>query len=117
MLKTGPAKKVTIHVNEDTIASGDFLYREIFGFLLGRGVAGATLVRPQAGFGAHHRPHTVRGAGAAGDHLPVRIEFVESPERVDAILPALCELVTDGLIEAHDTIVIKAPVERGTSEP
>ncbi len=38
---------------------------------------------------------------------PVRIEFVESPEIVEAILPPLCELVKDGLIDAHDTTIVK----------
>ena len=55
MLNPGPAKKVTIHLNEDTAARKDFLYNEIFAFLLARGVAGATLVRPDAGFGSHRR--------------------------------------------------------------
>src|SRR4051812_17992015 len=99
MLQTGPAKKVIIHLNDDTTALGDFLYREIFAFLLERGIAGATLLRPQAGFGAHHRPHAVHAAGAAGEHLPVRIEFVESIEAVNRLLPFLCDLVTDGLVE------------------
>ena len=49
------------------------------------------------------------GAGSvAGEHLPIRIEFLESPETVDGILPALCELVTDGLIESHATTIVKS---------
>jgi PII-like signaling protein len=44
----------------------------------------------------------------AGEHLPVRIEFMESPEVVDAILPALCEMVSDGVIEVHATTIVKA---------
>lgn len=107
MLQHGPAKKVVIHLNEDTTATDDFLYREIFSFLLERGVAGATLLRPQAGFGAHHRAHSVDGAGAAGEHLPVRIEFVESVESVNGLLPALCDLLTDGLVEVQETFIVK----------
>ena len=38
----------------------------------------------------------------------MRIEFIESKEAADALLPALCELITDGLIEVHDTTIIKA---------
>ena len=34
MLTLGPAKKITIYLNEDTSSSRDFLYREIFEFLL-----------------------------------------------------------------------------------
>ena len=108
MLAPGLAKKVTIHLNEDTSARHDFLYNEIFAFLREHGVAGATLIRPAAGFGSHHRTHSTEGDEAEREHLPVRIEFIESKKNADALLPSLCELITDGLIEAHDTTVIKA---------
>ena len=107
MLSVGPAKKVTIYLNEDTVSRSDFLYREIFAFLLEHGVSGASLIRPDAGFGAHHRIHSQQGEGAAGEHLPVRIEFIESLERFETILPGLCRLTSDGLIEAHDTTIVK----------
>ena len=108
MLNPGPAKKVTIHLNEDTAARNDFLYNEIFAFLLARGVAGATLVRPDAGFGSHRRVHQSDAGGHAAEHLPVRIVFIESPETVASLMPDLCCLLSDGLIEAHDTVVYKA---------
>ena len=108
MLAPGPAKKVIIHLNEDTSARHDFLYQEIFSFLRERGVAGATLIRPAAGFGSHHRTHSAEGDEGEHEHMPVRIEFIETRQAADALLPSLCELITDGLIEAHDTTVIKA---------
>ena len=108
MLSPGPARKVTIHLNEDTSASHDFLYKEIFSLLYERGVAGASLIRPQAGFGFHHRLHQSEGANGSREHLPVRIEFVETREMVDSLLPALFELITDGLIEAQDTTILKS---------
>lgn len=108
MLPAGAAKKVTIHLNEDTTAEHDFLYNEIFSLLRERGVAGATLIRPAAGFGSHHRTHSAEGDAALREHLPVRIEFIETIEAVDAVLPALCEMITDGLIEAHETTVVKS---------
>jgi PII-like signaling protein len=108
MLVPGAAKKVIIHLNEDTSSQHDFLYKEIVDFLYAHGVAGATLIRAQAGFGSHHQLHTVGAGSVAGEHLPIRIEFLESPVVVDAILPALCELVSDGVIEAHATTIVKA---------
>lgn len=110
MLSPGPATKITIHLNEDTSASHDFLYNEIFSFLYDHGVAGATLIRPQAGFGFHHRLHQAEGASARGEHLPVRIEFVDTREIVDALLPALFELITDGVVEAYDITILKSAV-------
>ena len=115
MLASGLAKKVTIHLNEDTSAGHDFLYNEIFSFLREHGVAGAELIRPSAGFGSHHRTHSTEGSEAEREHLPVRIEFIETKDATDALLPALCELITDGLIEAHDTTVIKAVVREEPS--
>ena len=39
--------------------------------------------------------------------MPVRIEFVETAEKVEALCPVLCELLTDGLIEIQDTVILK----------
>jgi PII-like signaling protein len=114
VLVPGPAKKITIHVNEDTSSSTDFLYKEVLALLLERGVAGATLLYPQGGFGSHHLLHMqgnmhLHGSGAdSGLHLPVRIEFIESVENAESILPALYGLITDGLIESQDTTILKA---------
>jgi PII-like signaling protein len=114
MLSTGAAVKVIIHLNEDTSAGSDFLYAEIFQFLYSHGVSGATLLRPHASFGAHHRIHTAGAGLTAGEHLPVRIEFLEMADVAERLLPELCELVTDGVIESHPTTIVKAAAERQT---
>jgi uncharacterized protein len=108
MLAPGLATKITIHLNEDTASRHDFLYNEIFSLLRERGVAGATLIRPAAGFGPHRRTHSAEAGDSENEHLPVRIEFIESPRAAEDILPILCELITDGLVEAQTTTVIKA---------
>jgi hypothetical protein len=110
MLSLGLAKKVIIHLNEDTSSRHDFLSTEILSLLLKEGVAGATVLRPEAGFGAHHRVHTHEGGLDTERHMPLRIEFIESPQKAEQLLPALMELVTDGLIEAHDTVILKVAV-------
>jgi PII-like signaling protein len=112
MLSPGPAQKVTIHLNEDTVSDRDFLYNEIFSFLFSHGVAGATLTRPEAGFGSHHRIHTANSSPRGSEHMPVRIEFIESRGCVEALMPALCELISDGLIEAQETTVFKSVAGR-----
>jgi hypothetical protein len=70
-------------------------------------VSGATVFRPHAGFGFHRHVHTAGAGGIEGEHLPVRIEFIEKKEKVESLLPELCELVTDGLIEAKETTILK----------
>ena len=113
MLDLGPAKKVTIHLNEDTSSGRDFLSREILSLLLKEGVAGANLLRPEAGFGSHHRMHTYEGGSDTAQHMPLRIEFIDTEQNVKYLLPLLQELVTDGLIEAQDTVILK--VSAGTA--
>lgn len=107
MLKPGPAKKVTVHLNEDTSTANGFIHEQVFSLLFSCGVAGATVLRPEAGFGEHHRRQSHEGTGERR-HLPVQIQFVEEPNVVDALLPALLDLVVDGMIEMHDTVVLKA---------
>jgi PII-like signaling protein len=110
VLVPGPAKKVTIHLNEDTISRNDYLSREVLALLLKQGVAGATLVRPEAGFGSHHRMHAPEDGIDTDRHMPLRIEFIDSEHKVVILLPLLRELVTDGLIEAQDTLILYAAV-------
>lgn len=112
MLFPGPAKKITIHLNDDTSSGHDFLYREILTFLLNSGIAGASLIRPSAGFGSHRRIHELDRVGVEGHHLPVRIEFIESVEKLNEILPDLLCLTTDGLIEVQDTTILKTATNR-----
>lgn len=107
MLSKGPAKKVTIYVNEDTQHHLGSLYESILTFLMHKGVAGATATRALAGFGAHQVLHTPK-IEVLAEHLPIRIEFVETAEKVDALLPTLYDMVNDGLIEVQDTVVIKS---------
>jgi PII-like signaling protein len=110
VLAPGPAKKVTIHLNQDTSSRSDYLSREIISLLLQQGVAGATVLRPEAGFGSHHRIHRQEGGMDTDQHMPLRIEFIDTEQNVKALLPMLQELVTDGLIEAQDTEILKAAV-------
>jgi len=110
MLAPGPCKRVTIHLNADTSSGHDFLFRDILTFLLERGVSGATLIRPEAGFGSHHRLHDQQADGAGGLHLPVRIEFLESAEKLAEIISDLSVMVYDGVIEVQDTTILKVGV-------
>jgi len=108
MLETGPALKVTIHLNRDTGATHGFLVNEIFAFLRRHGVEGATAIQPWAGYGAHRQLHTTGAGDVEGSHLPLMIYFIEKQTRVDAILNELLALVTDGLVEAHPTQILKS---------
>ena len=116
MLTRGPAKRVTIFLNEDTRHHMTPLHDAVMTFLLHKGVAGATATRAYSGFGEHHRLHTPK-IEVLAEHLPIRIEFVEAAEKVEEVLPSLYEMVTDGLIEVQDTTVVKLARPEVVSEP
>jgi PII-like signaling protein len=116
MLTKGPARKVTIYINEDARHHHTALHDAIMTFLLHRGVSGATATRAFSGFGAHHALHTPK-IELMAEHLPIRIEFVETAEKVDEVLPMLYDMVGDGLIEVQDTTVVKASSARQEAGP
>lgn len=116
MLTKGPAKKVTIFINEDTQHHMRALHDAIMAYLLHKGVAGATATRAYSGFGSHQSLHTPK-IEVMAQHLPVRIEFVETAEKVDEVLPTLYEMVSDGLIEVQDTTVVKLTRKAAKPEP
>jgi PII-like signaling protein len=106
MLKPGPAKKVSIYVGEDHHYRGQSVYSAILNFLFYHGISGASVVRGVAGFGADHHLHSTRAEALTAD-LPMKIEFIESAEKVEEVLPKLRELAGTGLIEIQDTIIVK----------
>jgi PII-like signaling protein len=106
MLNAGPAKKVSIYVGEDHKYHGQSVYSAILDFLFYRGVSGASVVRGIAGFGADHHMHTMR-IERLTENLPIKIEFIESPEKIEELLPKLHDLAGSGLIEIQDTTVAK----------
>ena len=107
MLTEGPAKKVNVYVGEDHHYHGQSLYSAILNFLFYHGISGASVVRGIAGFGADHHLHTTRIEVLTAD-LPMKIEFIESAEKVEEVLPKLRQLAGTGLIEIQDTMVVKA---------
>jgi uncharacterized protein len=104
----GPALKVTVHLNQDTGSTNGFLHDDILAFLQSKEIDGATAFRAHAGFGVHRQLHTSGAGDIAGEHLPVVLYFVDTPEKVQAILPELLSMVTDGLVEAHPTEILKS---------
>jgi PII-like signaling protein len=108
MLTQGPAKRVTIYTTEGAHAHGQSVYGAVLDYLFYHGVSGATVTRGMAGFGAGHHMHSTRMEVLSTD-LPVKVEFVEGAERVDALLPKLYDLVASGLIEVQDTTIVKPP--------
>ena len=106
MLSAGKAMKVTIYLSEGSTHHGIPTYSSILDFLFYRGVAGATVLKGIAGFGADHHIHTASTVELS-DHLPLMIEFIESQEKVNELLGKLEEMCGSGMIEIQETVVAK----------
>src|SRR6202050_4879337 len=106
MLNAGKAVKVSIYLSEGSTHHGMSRYLSILDFLFFRGVSGATVLKGVAGFGADHRMHS-SSIVEISDHLPLKIEFIESREKVNELLGKLEELAGTGMIEMQETTVAK----------
>jgi uncharacterized protein len=69
-------------------------------------LAGATVLRGPMGFGRHSRVHAAKLLELSTD-LPIVIEIVDSEEKVNAFLPVVDELVTEGLVTIEAVRVLK----------
>jgi len=102
----GPGTRVTIYVGESDRWEGRTLYEAIVKVLRREGCAGATVFKGEMGFGKSSRIHSANILRLSED-LPVAIVFVDSPERVDAVMPRLDAMVTGGMIVVEDVHIHK----------
>jgi PII-like signaling protein len=113
----GPARRLTILVDEGDRAphSHKPLYCEIVHLAHESGLAGATAHRGIEGFGASRHVHVNRILSLSPD-LPVAVVIVDIPERIDAFLSLVQQLVTDGLITVEDVRAIGRAPGQGDAE-
>jgi len=69
-------------------------------------LAGATVLRGPMGFGRHSRVHTAKLLELSTD-LPIVIEIVDAEEKVNAFLPTVDELVTEGLVTLEAVRIVR----------
>lgn len=106
MTLTGPARRLTIVVGEDDTWHGKPVYTEIVHRAHAAGLAGASVFRGIEGYGASNHIHTTRILSLSDD-LPVAIVIVDTPEKIDAFLPTLDELITEGLVTVDEVQVVR----------
>ena len=70
------------------------------------GLAGASVFRGVEGYGASNHIHTTRILSLSDD-LPIAVVIVDTEERIQAFLPELDELITEGLVIIDDVEVLK----------
>jgi PII-like signaling protein len=97
MMNEGEGQLLRIFIGESDRWGKMPLYEAIVRKAREEGLAGATVLRGLEGFGAHSRLHTAKILRLSQD-LPVVIEIVDEKERIQALLPALDEMVDEGMI-------------------
>ncbi|MBI2185859.1 MAG: DUF190 domain-containing protein [Acidobacteria bacterium] len=69
-------------------------------------LAGATVLRGPMGFGRHSRMHAAKLLELSTD-LPIVIEIVDAEDKIEAFLPTVDELVTEGLVTLEAVRVVR----------
>lgn len=106
MVTSGPAKKLTIYVDEIDKFHGKPVYEVLMDIFFRKKIGGASVFRGIAGYGTDGIFHTAKMLELATS-MPVRIEVVDSEEMINKVLPDVYHVVEKGLVEVTDTNVIK----------
>lgn len=115
MRLAGPAKWLRIYIGERDHWHGKPLYLAIVELFRREGLAGATVYRGLAGYGASGHLHTTRIVQLSID-LPIVIEAIDTPEKIAEVLPKIDEMVSEGLIILADCEVVAYRTRRATPD-
>ncbi len=103
------ATKLTVYIGDSDKHERKPLHLAIVELLHDESISGATVVHGIAGYGANKQIHTARILDLSGD-LPVVITAVDRPEKIEAVLPKLDEMIGQGLVTTEEVqIVIVRP--------
>jgi len=99
------AVRVSVYINEADEWNGKPLHLEVLRFLAKEGGAGGTVLRGLAGFtGA--RGVVTTSLVDAGGKLPLVIEYIDSPEKVERVLPTLRKMAQHRLITREEVEIV-----------
>jgi PII-like signaling protein len=101
----GEGKLLRIFIGESDKHGRKPLYQAIVEMLRQEGMAGATVLRGVEGFGATSHLHTARILRLSED-LPIVIEVADTAERIEAIMPRIDEMVTEGMVTLERVEVV-----------
>lgn len=108
----GKAKMLRIHFGEDDKWQGKPLYEAIVMKCRELDIAGATVFRGIEGYGASsliHKHHLLRLSSDA----PIMVSVVDTEDKIRTLLPALDEMVDEGLIAMSEVEVIRYVHQEG----
>jgi PII-like signaling protein len=93
----GDGLRLTIYIGESDHFDHKPLHEAIMLKAREMGLAGCTVLRGHAGFGAKSRIHKADLLALSFD-LPVVLEIIDTAEKVRAFLPTIEPMIEDGLV-------------------
>lgn len=114
MRMTGEGLLLRVFIGESDRWQGRPLYEALMLEARERGLAGVTVTRGVAGFGAHSRLHTAKVLRLSED-LPMVIEIVDREDRVRAFLPICDEMIQEGLVTLEKVEILKYAADKPAS--
>jgi uncharacterized protein len=111
----GRAKMLRIHFGEDDKWHGKPLYEAVVSKCRELDIAGATVFRGIEGYGAStliHKHHLLRSSDQ-----PIMISVIDTEDKIKTLIPALDQMVDEGLIAMSDVEVIRYVHQKGVRSP
>lgn len=100
------ATLLRLYVNADDRVDGRPLYEAVVTKARLLGLAGASVFPVEIGYGGHRRLHD-RQSEYLFVGIPVVVEVVDGPERIDELLDALGSMVAEGLATTRRVRVVR----------
>lgn len=91
------AERLRIYTGESDRYQGRPLHAIILEEARRRGLAGGTVIRGTAGFGANSRVHSASILRLSED-LPMITEIVDSPDKIAEFIPYLDGVIAEGMV-------------------
>jgi PII-like signaling protein len=111
----GKAKMLRIHFGEDDKWHGKPLYEAIIVKCRELDIAGASVFRGIEGYGAStliHKAHLLRSSDR-----PIMVSVIDTEKNIQKLLPALGEMVDEGLIAMSEVEVVRYVHQDGFRSP
>lgn len=105
MKKESEAILLRIFIGESDRYDGRPLYKYLVEMFKKEGLSGATVLRGIEGYGKTSRLQTMSILRLSTD-LPIIVEVVDLPERIEKIKPKLDEIIKQGLITQEKVRII-----------
>src|SRR5512140_1098796 len=105
MISEGPAKKLSVYVDETDKIGGRPVYEVLMELFYRNKIAGVSVFRGVAGYGSGGIFHTAKLLELSTT-LSLKIEAVEYEEAIKKIIPEISAILRKGLVEISDCQVV-----------